>query len=99
MNTPQDGGPAFPVPMFTRESDGMPMSAGEFFEGVCGMTLRDWFAGQALAHVPELLTAHNKNRSLENIAGWAYYVADGMIKARNQHDNNPTTPVLPTKTA
>lgn len=44
-----DGGSAFPVPMFTRQADGQPMSAGEFFQGGDGMSLRDWFAGKSLS--------------------------------------------------
>jgi hypothetical protein len=50
MKTPSnDGGPAFPAPMFVREADGQPMCPQEF--GLGGMTLRDYFAGQALAGI------------------------------------------------
>ncbi len=43
MSGPRDGGSAFPVPE-VRDSDGCGI-----MEGSRGMSLRDWFAGQALA--------------------------------------------------
>jgi hypothetical protein len=48
-----DGGPAFPVPYVTLHT---------------GMTLRDWFAGQAL---PQVLCAFSKDcqAELEEVAG------------------------------
>lgn len=48
------------------------------------MSLRDYFAGQALGHIPALLDANDANRSVENIAGWAYEVADAMIAEREK---------------
>lgn len=50
------------------------------YEGYLGMTLRDWFAGQALIG----LTVHNDfgSRSDEEIACGAYAYADAMIEAR-----------------
>lgn len=47
MKPINDGGLAFPVPMLTRQADGQPMSSVEFEMG--GMSLRDWFAGRAMA--------------------------------------------------
>ncbi len=72
-----DGGPAFPVPMFTREADGQPMSATEY--GLGGMSLRDWFAGQALAG---LLASPETNMPFDVAAPLAYRHADAMLKAR-----------------
>jgi hypothetical protein len=56
-----DGGPAFPAESFAAQQ--------------CpGMTLRDWFAGQALASfVPD--TAQNKAEA-------AYAIADAMLAER-----------------
>lgn len=46
------------------------------------MSLRDYIAASALAHIPALLAANDKNKSVEQIAGLAYQVADAMLLAR-----------------
>lgn len=81
-----NGGLAFPAQMFTRQSDGQPMTAGDFFEGGDGMSLRDWFAGMALGHIPALLDVSDENASCENIAGHAYQIADAMLAARERKE-------------
>jgi hypothetical protein len=43
-----------------------------------GMTLRDWFAGQALAHD----YTGDEGTEPAKIALWAYQVADAMLAAR-----------------
>ncbi len=60
--------PAFPVPM---------PGTGEYCSG---MTLRDWFAGQALAGlmVPPLSLSGDP----DSVATLAYQLADGMLEAR-----------------
>ena len=79
MSTPiTDGGPAFPAPMFTRQADGLPMCPQEF--GLGGMTLRDYFAGQALAGL--LADSNATSRSL--YAKDAYDLADAMLAARER---------------
>jgi hypothetical protein len=60
-----DGGPAFP----NNDAHGC---------AYAGMTLRDWFAGQALAG----LLANGGAVSWEGDATNAYTVADAMIEAR-----------------
>ena len=75
MNTPQnDGGQAFPM----HERD----------DALRGMTLRDWFAGQALAGI---MAYHNPTRGDfhyncddKQIANTAYSYADAMLAARNE---------------
>lgn len=82
-NTPQDGGPAFPV---------VEMHHGNAIKQACenqGMTLRDYFAAAALQHIPELLHANLVNKSCENIAEWSYQVADAMLAARNGRESQP----------
>tara|TARA_R110000803_G_scaffold43701_4_gene93033 strand:+ start:7768 stop:7998 length:231 start_codon:yes stop_codon:yes gene_type:complete len=70
-----DGGPAYPTP------------EGDTAQPESGMTLRDWFAGQAL--VGDLPRYHNcplpPDRSL---ALAAYEIADAMIAASKEptHD-------------
>lgn len=76
MNEPNDGGPAFPMP---------PVGTGDPRDGMAGgsngMSLRDWFAGQAL------------NGLLASYANWpnpdqfgaskdVYAYADAMLKER-----------------
>jgi hypothetical protein len=46
-----------------------------------GMTLRDWFAGQALAGYTTDPNTENDNQC--DIAEWAYSFADAMIAYRN----------------
>lgn len=64
MNTPQnDGGQAFPM----HERD----------DALRGMSLRDWFAGQALAICQDHI--RHANKAVE-----AYEIADAMLAARNE---------------
>lgn len=77
MNAANDGGPAFPVP------DSHP---GAVQVGTNGMSLRDWFAGQALAG---MLSAFAKGSSDGGPARFheancttAYDIADAMLRAR-----------------
>jgi hypothetical protein len=76
-NQVNDGGPAFPVPMFTRDADGQPMSPTEY--GLGGMTLRDWFAGQALAG---MLANPAKDYGYNGAVRDAFGFADALLKAR-----------------
>lgn len=66
-----DGGPAFPSP------------TSEFEDGWDGMSLRDWFAGQALAgmfnHAGWINTIDNDQ---VEAAKRAYLIADAMLAAR-----------------
>jgi hypothetical protein len=71
MNTPNDGGPAFPIPRFHTWQDKVP-----------GMSLRDWFAGQALAGL--CANRDYVDESFPSIAEYAYHHADAMLKARNK---------------
>jgi hypothetical protein len=68
MKEIDDGGPAFPI----AETDKI--------HGSFGMTLRDWFAGQALAGI----MATNPQSKDECLAGVAYNLADAMLLARSK---------------
>lgn len=57
----EDGGPAFPI---------------SYEQHWAGMSLRDWFAGQALVGLIAL------DMSIEQTAKCAYQAADEMIKRR-----------------
>ena len=68
-----DGGPAFPVvalepPYYIKE----------------GMTLRDWFAGQALETIISLCQNRDGYWSTTAVACNAYEVADAMIAEREK---------------
>lgn len=64
--------PAFP---FVMENEG-----GEFVEP--GMSLRDWFAGQALAAVIGVRATSSHDGWNDMVAKAAYRIADAMIEAR-----------------
>jgi hypothetical protein len=74
MSTPKDGGSAFPVPDNVAWD-----SAG--YKAASGMTLRDWFAGQALVMSHEDFATLD-DRSLRSLALNCYDLADAMLAAR-----------------
>jgi hypothetical protein len=53
----------------------------ERFLGHNGMTLRDWFAGQALAGF--MASTNRPTTIARDDAEWCYIVADAMLAARN----------------
>ena len=71
MSNQSDGGPAFP------RSSG-PAQEGVNTQAHPGMTLRDWFAGQALAGI---MSSDGRPDGDQNKADWAYDIADAMIEA------------------
>lgn len=76
-----DGGPAFPVPLLPGEAWAGNGTAN-------GMTLRDWFAGQALTSALSAAkglgdAGKDERRALFNsVASILYEMADAMIEAR-----------------
>lgn len=68
MNKEKDGGQAFP--------HGDPTNGGEL-----GMSLRDWFAGQALSW---LCSRGTKGYPLNIIADLAYELSDAMLEEREK---------------
>lgn len=65
-NTINDGGPAFPNLGYNADKN------------YNGMSLRDWFAGQALAN----RYTYDIDGRPDNVAAFAYQVADAMLAAR-----------------
>lgn len=66
-----DGGPAYPLPRGENQVDGTE-----------GMSLRDYFAGQALAGYcahPDLGT-----ELVDKLAKWSYQIADAMLAERDK---------------
>ena len=75
----EDGGPAFPREAYVNPN-GVVVHAG------CqGMTLRDWFAGQALAalyrqsFMPGVILREDYEQWSRELAAVSYIVADAMI--------------------
>lgn len=66
-----DGGPAFPV-LYGQTN------------GLDGMSLRDWFAGQALIGFADLVSHKFPDQTMKVIAERSYQMADAMIAAREK---------------
>jgi len=79
MSTPKDGGSAFPMPPFNCPN-------GDTDWGNSGMSLRDWFAGQALTGMLPTIKANSEDTlihtSIPMAARFSYAIADAMLKAR-----------------
>jgi hypothetical protein len=71
----KDGGPAFPVPDSHHAN-------GQVQYGSNGMTLRDWFGGQALAGALQNYTTSKFGFTEKEVALGAYRYADAMLAAR-----------------
>lgn len=65
----EDGGPAFPV------------AAGQRLYGH-GMTLRDWFAGQAMIGLCSGINSGSDAWLINCAAELAYQISDAMLEAR-----------------
>lgn len=68
---PQDGGPAFPQNEFCFAAPSRD-----------GMSLRDWFAGQALASIARLTPAFSPDTMEREQARRCYALADAMLAVR-----------------
>lgn len=73
-----DGGPAFPCDVQIEDNN------GSHYEERYGMSLRDWFAGHALAGIcaNTKLTGDDGGFSSANL-NVAFQIADMMLAARN----------------
>lgn len=86
MTKIDDGGPAFPVIPPCDESG---ISEPGYPYPAQGMSLRDWFAGQAIALFPmseknvEALLVGAKPRH-DIVASFCYDLADAMLEARKK---------------
>ena len=75
MSKIDDGGPAFPCEAKVWADE----EAGRLVPASQGMTLRDFFAGQALAGI----AARHSARSYESEVDEAFKYADAMLAARS----------------
>lgn len=78
MSAKRDGGPAFPESVAADNMDGLNYSRHP------GMSLRDWFAGQALASVIHLTQSRDGSWDPVAVAAGCYLVADAMLDAREK---------------
>jgi len=73
------GGPAFPeIGNIAYNSD---------WQNESGMTLRDYFAGQAISSIPIRSWDHLEGDDMDRIKAWAkcaYLVADAMLDERDK---------------
>lgn len=88
-----DGGPAFPIPDDGTWAD--PQTC-KVFVPYRGMSLRDWFAGQALAGMCVGLVGELRENGTSTISAYAhgpcnkvlaeraYAIADSMLKERSR---------------
>ena len=90
-NKTNDGGPAFPRKRSLHRRDAVDMSGAPNSDYVQdppqdGMSLRDWFAGQALPAIingnTEFCKLGGKATALDSIATDCYKLADAMLAAR-----------------
>ena len=76
-----DGGPAFPRPISVEPN-------GDIAFAETGMSLRDYFAGQALAVLnyhnvlATVMTPTDVEPEIRNVAALSYRIADAMLKER-----------------
>lgn len=77
MSAQNDGGPAFPCQSFEYDA-GIRVPVFEH-----GMTLRDWFAGQALAGIAGMaMCVRSDDWPDDRCSAYAYELADAMLAAR-----------------
>ncbi len=82
-----DGGPAFPHTLSQAKDE---KDEIYYYQTEGGMSLRDWFAGQALVGLAASGELSGSGAA-RMAAEYAYQVADAMLEAR---DKNRRTPLL-----
>jgi len=74
----EDGGPAFPT------GGGYDAAFNEYVADRPGLSLRDWFAGQAVDSAVQMLDIEQPNWE-ERLAKSAYRIADAMLAERKRN--------------
>ena len=84
----ETGGQAYPVPGYIKENGHQKEPSTTIREGFGGMTLRDYFAGQAIgsmiAETYEDDSPQLAMQTMKNAAWDAYNIADEMLAMRNK---------------
>ena len=80
----KNGGPAFPMSCFYEGAADEIQPPGEmpYEQELRGMSLRDWFAGMALAH--PYAQGDDTHMNANKAAAWAYELADAMLAEREK---------------
>jgi len=87
-----NGGPAFPMPIAASADGGFYSTQEVVGERFVGMTLRDYFAAKAMQGFcanpsvfarDELSGWALVNATEDKLSGYAYYIADAMLQARD----------------
>lgn len=86
MSALNDGGSAFPVPP---ERVNMVWDNAHWSYADRGMTLRDYFAGQALHGILMNYTTEKFGATEEMVARYAYRYADAMLAERARKEAQP----------
>jgi len=81
-----DGGLAFPFTWYSKDSTGEVVPR----ESHPGMTLRDYFAGQALAGMISLDHPATPNITAQEFAKSSYQMADAMLREKMRTDEQPS---------
>ena len=91
MSDKPNGGPAFPevrsvdcdgdIARIDRDEQS---EYGVYIRSVGGMTLRDWFAGQALAGAASLFQRKPTTEEIVAVAEQLYLLADAMLAERDK---------------
>lgn len=77
MTEINDGGPIFPTTV-SRDEGGNTLTVP-----ANGMSMRDWFAGQAMSRLLDTCRGDNFGvEFVDHVAAHSYRVADAMIRAR-----------------
>jgi len=81
----EDGGPAFPISDASDDlhyPNGQPVTSGADAINTRGMSLRDYFAGQAISQLWNGYDLKSEDSQLATAAAKAYALADAMLKER-----------------
>ena len=88
----QDGGPAFPHVNATIQPDGSFVNLHDYGAVERGMSLRDYFAGQALIGVLGCRNGFLVDCGTENVPVWSFDIAEAMIAERAKRNTTDTEP-------
>ena len=89
MTTKDDGGPAYPVEVSVGDNGPQDKQTGNYSFLSRGVSIRDYFAAAAMAAILSIEDPDGSNvasglKATEDVADFAYDVADAMLEARKK---------------